>query len=1110
MRISTGKTAVGVVLLLGVVLLGALLLFSSTSLKTESQLARQARADLVGLTGPERDEYISEEAAEFEMHQAMGDLFAIRASYPTGYYDPAWLLAAAEVDKTIPEGVPAGDVAYSRSAQSPLTLDPNEFTFLGPEPLQMNGCQNCFPYGEAAGRTNVIISDPVSPTIAYAGSDGGGVWKTTNCCGADTVWTPITDDPLLTSIAIGDLLLDPNDHNTIYAGTGDLRYGSWSFGSAGLLKSSDGGATWEIKGADVFSPVYPQAAGEFPQYQAIGKVQVDPRDSDNVIVGTKTGLYFSYDAGDTWEGPCYTNNFLDQRQDITGLLIRDDVSQTTLYAAVGTRGFATAVQPDLNNTGANGVYSTTVPTSGCPAAWNLLNNGWPTGTGDGVPGNDQVGRIDMGISPSNPDVIYAQVADNTDSGGTLGVWRTVDGGNNWTQQATPADFLSCTSGIGQTWYNAGVSVDPNNPDVVFLSMIDIYRSTNGGDTFNNLTCGYNGGFEVHVDNHARAFVGNSSSTMLAGSDGGTYVTHNADAADPNDVTFINLNDTLGTIEFYGGDVTANFATSAEPGINAGAQDNGSAVYVWTGDPGPAMWQLRTGGDGMYARIEPVLGQRWYQESQNGNVKVSTTGPFGPFLVASGAWAGDRRSFIFPYDMAWANCPATGCTHMIAGSYRVWETVQGAVPSSSWYVNSPDLTKGTLADRSFIEQLHYSVSDETIAIAGTLDGNVYYGFNMGQGVANSATWVNVTGSNTVLPNRPIMNVATDPLIPTVGYAALGGFDENTPGQPGHVYQVTCTANCSSFTWVDKSGNLPNVPINAIIVNPNWPQQVFAGSDWGLYYTDNIDEASPTWQKFTAGLPNAMIWELRVDYGATALVVFTRSRGAYAWPLPVGPNYNVVVSNSTASGMPGSEATQTFVVSNTGSEDDAYTLALIPDDWALTLVTASPLSVTAGMTATVEVLVSIPADAVSTDTDSFLLTVTSLGEPSLSDSGVGTTAVSGTADIEVSGDTSGVGLTGETITYTLLVTNTGTVTDTFTVATGASAWAVSAGTLPTLAPGASAALTVTVTIGSGAADSVDVTLTSTFDTAVATTVTLETSNSQTSSYQLYLPVILSPES
>src|SRR5581483_8386464 len=164
------------------------------------------------------------------------------------------------------------------------------------------------------------------------------------------------------------------------------------------------------------------------------------------------------------------------------------------------------------------------------------------------------------------------------------------------------------------------------------------------------------------------------------------------------------------------------------------------------------------------------------------------------------------------------------------------------------------------------------------------------------------WVNVTDNNLVLPNRPVLGGALDPSAASpslpVGYAAMGGFDANTPATPGHVFQVTCAANCASFTWADKTGNLPDIPVDSIIVNPNIPQQVFAGTDWGLYYTDNINAASPVWNRFENGLPHAMVWDMQIDRGSTTLSVWTRSRGAYVWPLPVAPlNLLSVVSRKT---------------------------------------------------------------------------------------------------------------------------------------------------------------------------------------------------------------------
>src|SRR5207244_13537680 len=144
----------------------------------------------------------------------------------------------------------------------------------------------------------------------------------------------------------------------IYAGTGDLNYGSFSMGSQGILKSMDAGATWTVLGANVFGAGYAEPAAQFPQYDAVGKVRIDPNNSNRVVAGTKKGLFLSYDGGANWTGPCLTNGFVTQRQDITGLELSDMGSGVTrIVAAVGVRGFATTVQYDLGNHGANGIHS---------------------------------------------------------------------------------------------------------------------------------------------------------------------------------------------------------------------------------------------------------------------------------------------------------------------------------------------------------------------------------------------------------------------------------------------------------------------------------------------------------------------------------------------------------------------------------------------------------------------------------------------------------------------------------------------------------------------------------------------------------------------------------
>src|SRR5690349_13204345 len=268
---------------------------------------------------------------------------------------------------------------------------------------------------------------------------------------------------------------------------------------------------------------------------------------------------------------------------------------TRIIAAVGVRGFATTVQYDLGNNGANGLYSASVPSSGCPTFTSIASNAngfvygtsvngspYPTGAnmnaGSGTmysnsTTGDQLGRIDIAVAPNNPNVIYAQVqsiAGNTAgqcggaAGCQLGVWQSNNGGSTWTyMEGSQGPHLGgCGFDYPQNWYDQGIAVDPNNADRIFVDTYDVWFATRTGSSFTDLTCGYNGptGHVVHVDQHALAFVPGSSSILLIGSDGGAFSTSNADVA-PSTPTFVNMDNDVNTIEFYSGDISGYFATS---------------------------------------------------------------------------------------------------------------------------------------------------------------------------------------------------------------------------------------------------------------------------------------------------------------------------------------------------------------------------------------------------------------------------------------------------------------------------------------------------------------------------------------------------------------------
>ena len=220
--------------------------------------------------------------------------------------------------------------------------------------------------------------------------------------------------------------------------------------------------------------------------------------------------------------------------------------------------------------------------------WMGLNatSGTPYGNGTG----NQAGRIDIAVAPSNSNYIYAQVQSITSnpnsgcgnaSGCQLGAYRStgwrceLDADSRFARLGAP-QLHQRPGRLSPELYDQGIAVDPNNPDRVFFDTYEIWFWANGNPTWNDTTCGYGANRGVHVDQHALAFVPGSSSILLAGNDGGIHGTTNANTANSTvKPTWFNMDTGLNTIEFYSGDISANFATSAAPQANAGAQDNGS-------------------------------------------------------------------------------------------------------------------------------------------------------------------------------------------------------------------------------------------------------------------------------------------------------------------------------------------------------------------------------------------------------------------------------------------------------------------------------------------------------------------------------------------------------
>jgi hypothetical protein len=857
-------------------------------------------------------------------------------TYPTGLLpSQPWDKAKDHVRRNVLDAEPwPGQPLRPRGGvvdKAAIAPGTNTWVLYGPRPLDSAGTtNNAYRYGTVSGRVSVggLAVDPVNANVAYAGFVAGGLWKTTNLGSSPVTWTPLWDDKDFVTQSAGAIEISPASNNVIYVGTGDFDAND-QFG-AGIMKTTDAGATWTQLGADVFtpySPALPAGGNRWPN-QNIRVIKVDPNNANNVLAGTRYDLYISHDAGSTWQicgfgnnytNPSVSNPTVNTMNRISSIVLDGRGGTTTAYVAVGY--YANSANGD------NGIYRFTVPSSGCPAwpgGFTTLFGGLPASTGNGVnnvSGGSITGRIELasGMGSDSHLTLYAQVSKATDQSleGTY-VLRPDGGATTWTKLTGSTTLKDCTNGAagtGQDWYDMYIAVDPSNDKTLYTGHIDIFKSTVNA-TYTSVTatdltnvyattCASYG--KVHPDQHAFTFVtGTGGVTFLAGNDGGIYKnTNRGDVA-----AWSQLNDSINTNQFYAGQISRDFAGGSAPQWwFGGMQDNGSST--WDSSRANLTSTARSvGGDGFFTAFDVLAGTEtagwWFTEYTYGAVSCSrNSGADGTFSSSCGPTFTGTADWSAPFQMDTLHCTNSICRNIILGEDYVWLAGAFSATKPTWAKVSANLTRGGTADS--IIALNLAPNEPKAAVAGTSDGkvwfseNTYTGANCTQAAANTstfsctpntaATWRDADSTNAVLPNRAILGVAHDPTSYRTIYAAVGGFDDNTPATPGHLFQFIW--NGSAWTRANKTGNLPDVPASAVVVNPLNRKQVFVGTFFGFYYTDDIDAATPVWTRYQWGLPNTIIQYLTVDrgpaanpYAGTTLMAFTYGRGVYAIKLPTG--------------------------------------------------------------------------------------------------------------------------------------------------------------------------------------------------------------------------------
>jgi uncharacterized repeat protein (TIGR01451 family) len=961
--------------------------------------------------------------------------------------------AAADAAKALKHAPPPGPSTFTGA-----------WTGVGPDPLD-GVTRSSGVLSTLSGRIGALAIRKDGTFIL--GAAQGGIWTIGP---SDNNWVSRTDN--LPSLSTGALEVAPSNDLIVYDGTGEGALSGDSYTGNGILKSTDGGFTWSHVSGDFFLGV------------SISRLAVDPNNANHLYAAvlrgrggarrvspplhSAYGLWESKDGGVSW-----------------------NLIKPTPAASLG----ATEVRIDPQNPKilyssfwGDAIYKST----DAGASWAPIMNGLPTDA------NFLAGptRFDIGLShPAGQSAVLYTGFSYFDTAGhhqAARLFKSTDQGASWVATGTgtgPDNILDyCARPSDQCFYDNVIEADPNNPNVVYVGGSfgydlspqsgGIYRSDDGGATWKNI------GWDLHPDFHSLVFDPTNSNNVLVGNDGGVWFSPDRGgrlgASDPLSAADFRL----GNLNGGGLQITQFTSIATNPTRTAriwgGSQDNGTERKAAASNT----WFDLASGDGGQVLVDPTdshyiygtyFGISPYRFTDSGDNFFTNQ------FIENGINLGDRSEFYTPFTLNQANP-----NQLFLGTFRLYRTDNAKAASSGdvlWKAISPDLTTGCTgpspngARNCTISAI--GVGGGQAVYTGSLDGLVYVSTDAQ--VNPNPTWTQVgvhsngLGDKHSLPNRPVAWIAVDRSNYRIAYLAYNGFGAATPHQSGHVYKTTD----AGASWTDISGNLPDIPVNSIVLDPSYPNTLYAATDIGPVVTYN---GGASWSALGTGFPIVAVDQIDLDPSHGTLLAGTHGRGAWRITNSSTPVPALVISKSDA-GVPvgpGSNLDYTITLRNIGQAAATGVTIVDPTPANTSFVSAdsggansggsttwSGLSVAAGGSISVHLRVQISPSLGTTVTsivdDGYK--ATSAQGPSTSGSPhITPIAPPFAVSVAPATQTDG-GRAGQSVSYTVTVRNLGFTTDSYTMSS-------TGGTFPVsfFDPTCTTPLTTTASLTAGASTTV----------------------------------------